>query len=102
MTHYAVAWRDETGFVQAGRLDFDSSGIRLEAGRHRGGRLSLRRVLYRNLVDASMAPVVERVGNLPTILLRSPNDSVYIAPLAAGFSRELLRLVKLSRESESA
>jgi hypothetical protein len=102
MTRYAVAWRDETEAVQTGRLDLDSSGIRLEGGRHRSGRLSMRRVVYRDLVDASMAPTPERVGRLPTIVLRGHNGSLFIAPLAAGSTRELLQLVKQGVESEAA
>lgn len=102
MTQYAVAWCDQTGGFQAGRLDLERSGLRLEGGRHRGGRLSIRRLLYRDVLEAKMAPSEMRVAHRPTILVCGVNDSIAIAAIGPGLTRELLRLVQMSVESELA
>jgi hypothetical protein len=90
MTHYAVAWQTERGPIQAGRLDVGSTGIRLEGGKHRVGRLSTRRLLYRDVAEAKMAPTDRRLGHRPTIQLRGESESLYISPLSAGLVREIL------------
>lgn len=94
MSSYAVAWRDQSGAVYAGRLELGKKGRRLEAGRHRGGRMSAIRMLYRDVLRAEMTPSGKRVGNLPTIALAGSNATVYIAPAGPGFAREVLGLVQ--------
>lgn len=95
MTHYAVAWQTEGGPIQAGRLDVGEKGIRLEGGKHRAGLLSARRLLYRDVTEARMAPTDRRLAHRPTIQLRGENESLYISPLSAGLVREILRAVQV-------
>ncbi len=95
MSTYAVTWRDQAGAVHAGRLELGSKGLRLEAGTHRGGRKSVLRMLYRDVLRAEMAPSRTRVRDRPTIALTGSNGSVYIAPAGPGFAREVLGLVQL-------
>lgn len=95
MTNYAVTWRDESGAVHAGRLDVGEKGLRLEAGSHRGGRISVLRLLFRDVSRAEMAPDAQRLGNRPTVALTGPHGSVHIAPTGMGFAREVLGLVQL-------
>jgi hypothetical protein len=95
MAHYAVAWQTEHEPTQAGRLDVGRKGIRLVGGRHRAGRLSGRRLLYRDVLEAKMASTEKRLRHRPTIQVRSGNGSLYIAPLAAGLAREILHVLQL-------
>jgi hypothetical protein len=95
MTHYAVAWQAECGPIQAGRLDVGTKGIRLEGGKHQAGRLSTRRLLYRDVAEAKMAPTDRRLGHRPTIQLRGESESLYISPLSAGLVREILGAVQV-------
>jgi hypothetical protein len=95
MTHYAVAWQTERGPIQAGRLDVERKGIRLEGGKHRAGLLSTRRLLYRDVKEARMAPTDRRLGRRPTIQLRCENESIYISPLSAALVREILRALQM-------
>jgi hypothetical protein len=95
MSTYAVTWRDQAGAVHAGRLELGRTGLRLEAGRHRGGRVSVLRMFYRDVLHAQMAPSAKSVGDRPTIALTGSNGSVYIAPAGPGFAREVLGLVQL-------
>jgi hypothetical protein len=90
MIRYAVTWRDQTGNVRSGRLEVGSAGFRLESGSHRTGRVSVLRVLYRDVLKADMAAPSERVGGLPTVGLTLKNGLLAIAPPGAGLARELL------------
>lgn len=100
MAHYAVAWRTDGGPIQAGRLDVGMKGVRLEGGLHRSGQLSTRRLLYRDVMEAKMAPRGKRLRHRPTIQLRGENESLYIAPLGAGLAREILGAVQLCVDSD--
>jgi hypothetical protein len=102
MSHYAVAWRNDHGQVQTGRLDVKAGGVRFEGGRHRSGRLAVLQLLYRDLFDAEMAPTERRVQGRPTVELRSRHGSVYVAPVGAGLARELVALLQRRLESSAS
>jgi hypothetical protein len=94
MSHYATAWRNEDGQVQTGRLDMKARAVQFEGGRHRSGRLAVMQLLYRDILDAEMAPTERRVQGRPTVELRSRHGSVYVAPVGAGLARELVALLQ--------
>lgn len=94
MSQYAVAWRDQGGSVQTGRLDVNAQAVRLEGGGHRSGRLAVTRVLFRDLLRVDMAPTSERIHGRPSVELRSRHGSVYVAPVGAGLARELLQVLQ--------
>jgi hypothetical protein len=95
MSSYAVAWRDQSGAIYSGRLELGEKGLRLEAGTHRVGRVSVLRMLYRDILRAEIAPAGTRVRDRPTVALTGSYGSVYIAPAGPGFAREVLGLVQL-------
>jgi hypothetical protein len=99
MAEYPVAWQTDGGPARSGRLNVGTSGIRLEGGRHRVGRLSARRVLYEDIEEARMAPTDKRLSRRPTVQLRSRNGSLYIAPLGAGLALEILAALRLRIDS---
>lgn len=102
MAQYAVAWQDDDGLVQTGRLDVNPLDLRLEGGRHRSGRLAMKQVLYRDLTDVGMAPMKKRVQDRPTTELRTRHGCIYVAPVGAGVARELLELLQRRLDTEAS
>ena len=94
MSRYAVTWRDQTDSVRSGRLEVGPSALRLESGSHRTGRVSVLKVLYRDVLKADMAAPAGRVGGRPTVALTLRNGSLAIAPTGAGLAREVLGLLQ--------
>ena len=99
MASYAVAWRKDGEDVRVGKLELAANGFRLEAGARHGGRVSVLRVLYRDLLGAGMARFGQRIGSRPTVALTSVRGLVCIAPVGVGMAREVLELA-LSALSE--
>lgn len=102
MASYAVAWRKDGEDVRVGKLELAGKGIRLEAGERQGGRVSVLRVLYRDVSDAVMAGFNERIGGRPTVTLTSVRGLVSISPVGFGMARDVLEHVHsaLSERSE--
>jgi hypothetical protein len=97
MSTYAVAWRDQDGPLIAGKLELGTKGLRLEAGRHRDGRVSVLSLLYRDVTRAEMAPVGKRLSDRPTVALTAATRGLlYIAPVGMGVAREVLDLLQLA------
>jgi hypothetical protein len=96
MNRYPVSWRDETGILRSGRLELGSHGLQLESGSHRSGRISVLKVLYRDLLKAEMALSAARVGGRPTVALTTTNGILAIAPTGAALAREILGLLQAS------
>ena len=94
MTRYAVTWRDRVGVVRSGRIEPGSHGLRLESGSRRSGRVTVLRVLYRDVLKADMAASAARIGGRPTVALTLKNGVLAIAPTGAGLAREVLELLQ--------
>lgn len=86
---------DQDGPINA-KLEFGAKGLRLEAGKHRGGRVSVLKLLYCDVIRADMAPVGRRLRNRPTVALTSSRGLVYIAPAGVGVAGEVLELLQLA------
>jgi hypothetical protein len=96
---YAVAWRKGDEEIRVGKLEMAANGLRLEAGRRRGGRVSVLRVFYRDLLGAEMARVGQRIDKRPTVALGSGHGLVWIAPVGVGVAREVLALIHSALET---
>lgn len=95
---YAVTWVVGSGPVRVGKLEFNSSGLRLEGGGPRGRLYSLS-LLYRDLTGAHVArTAVERIRRLPTVVIDRPGRAaIRIATVGGlGMTTEVFeRLVPL-------
>jgi hypothetical protein len=96
---YAVAWRKRDEEIRVGKLEMAADGLRLEAGRRRGGRVSVLRVFYRDLLGAGMARVGQRIDKRPTVALGSGRGPLWIAPVGVGVAREVLALIHSALET---
>jgi hypothetical protein len=94
MSTYAVTWRDRGGPIYAGKLELVRDGIRLEGGSRSGKQISVVKLRHEDLIEATMAPFRERVGNQPTVSVSNPRGLLHIAPVGAGVAREILELVQ--------
>jgi hypothetical protein len=90
MASYAVAWSEEGDGLRIGKLELAGGGIRLEAGTHRDGRFSVRHVAFQDMVSAEMAPLKQRIGNRPTVVLTLVHGVVALAPTGMGVALEVL------------
>ena len=73
--------------------------LRLEAGSHQAGWLSVHTILYRDVAAATMAATGERLRDRPTVVLTASNESMYIAPVNPGMAREVLQLLQRNIDS---
>jgi hypothetical protein len=91
---YAVAWSEDGASVRVGKLELLDGGLRIESGTHQDGRISVRRVTFRDVVKAEMAPVRLRIAARPTIVVTSLRGVVAIAPAGIGAASEALALLQ--------